>query len=268
MQKIKVDGASLACRIEGSGPVTVVLLNGIAMTMAHWTPLVDRLLAAGYRVLLHDMRGQLLSDRPDEPYSLELHARDLAGLMDGLGLDAAHIVGTSYGAEVGLCFARDFPGRCLSLTSIDGVSEYDAVLGASVEAWKAAALSDPRVFYKAIIPWNYSAAYIASHRDFLADREDKVATLPRDYFVAFGRLCDAFLAIDLTKDLGSIHCPALMLVGGSDILKSPKYSRLMANGISGCRYQEIPGAGHAVVLEQPEAVADAVLGFLAEISIR
>jgi 3-oxoadipate enol-lactonase len=266
MQKIEVDGASLACQIEGSGFETVVLLNGIAMTMAHWKPVVDRLLAAGYRVLLHDMRGQLLSDRPDEPYSLELHARDLAGLMAALGLDAAHIVGTSYGAEVALCFARDFPGRCLSLTAIDGVSEYDGVLGASVEAWKAAALSDPRVFYKAIIPWNYSAAYIASHRDLLADREDKVASLPRDYFVAFGRLCDAFLAIDLTKDLGSIHCPALMLVGGSDILKSPKYSRLMANGISGCRYQEIPGAGHAVVLEQPEAVADAVLGFLSEIT--
>lgn len=268
MQKIEVGGAALACQIEGSGSETVVLLNGIAMTMAHWMPVVDRLLGAGYRVLLHDMRGQLLSDRPAGPYSLELHARDLAGLMDSLGLDAAHIVGTSYGAEAGLCFARDFPGRCLSLASIDGVSEYDAVLGAAVEAWKAAALSDPRVFYKAIIPWNYSAAYIASHREFLADREAKVASLPRDYFEAFGRLCDAFLAIDLTKDLGSLTCPSLVLVGGADILKPARYSMIIANGIAGSRFQEIPGAGHAVVLEQPEAVADALLGFLAEISGR
>lgn len=266
MQKIEVDGVDLACQIEGSGSETVVLLNGIAMTMPHWKPVADRLLAAGYQVLLHDLRGQLLSGRPDGPYSLELHARDLAGLMAALGIEKAHIAGTSYGAEVGLCFARDFPGHCLSLTCIDGVSEYDDVLGAAVEAWKAAALCDPRVFYKAIIPWNYSVAYIASHKEFLADREDKVASLPRDYFEAFGRLCDAFLAIDLTKDLGSIHCPALMLVGSSDILKTPEYSRLMANGISGCRYQEIPGAGHAVVIEQPEAVADALLGFLGELS--
>jgi 3-oxoadipate enol-lactonase len=268
MQKMEVEGAALACQLEGSGSETVVLLNGIAMTMAHWKPVVDRLLAAGYRVLLHDLRGQLLSDRPDEPYSLEMHASDLAGLMAALGIAKAHIVGTSYGAEVGLCFARDFSGRCLSLTCIDGVSEYDTVLGSAVEAWKAAALSDPRVFYKAIIPWNYSAAYIASHKEFLADREDKVASLPHDYFVAFGRLCDAFLAIDLSKDLGSIRCPALMLVGGADILKTPEYSRIMANGIAGCRYQEIPGAGHAVVIEQPEAVAVAVLGFLVELTGR
>jgi len=268
MPKIEVNKANLAYQVEGSGPETVVLLNGIAMTMAHWKPVVNRLLAAGYQVLLHDMRGQLLSGRPDEPYNLELHARDLAGLMDALGIEKAHITGTSYGAEVALCFARDFPGRCLSLTAIDGVSEYDAVLGAVVEARKAAALSDPRVFYKAIIPWNYSASYIASHHDYLADREEKVASLPHDYFVAFGRLCDAFLAIDLTKDLGSIRCPALVVVGSEDILKPPRYAMILANGIPGCRYQEIPGAGHAVVLEQPEAVSDALLPFLAEAAAR
>jgi 3-oxoadipate enol-lactonase len=268
MQKIKVDGVALACQLEGSGPETVVLLNGIAMTMSHWKPVVDHLLVAGYQVLLHDLRGQLLSDRPDEPYSLELHANDLAGLMNALGLGSAHIVGTSYGAEVGMCFARDFPGRCLSLTCIDGVSEYDAVLGAAVESWKAAALADPRVFYKALIPWNYSAAYIASHREFLADREDKVASLPPDYFVAFGRLCDAFLAIDLTKDLARIICPNLVLVGEADILKPPVYSRIIANGIPGSRYQEIPGAGHAVVIEQPGAVAESLIAFLAEVRVR
>lgn len=266
MQKIEVDGVALACQIEGSGSETVVLLNGIAMTMSHWKPVADRLLAAGYRVLLHDMRGQLLSGRPDGPYSLELHARDLACLMATLGIENAHIAGTSYGAEAGLCFARDFPRRCLSLTCIDGVSEYDAVLGTAVESWKAAALSDPRVFYKAIIPWNYSAAYIVSHKEFLADREGKVASLPPDYFVAFSRLCDAFLAIDLTKDLGSIRCATMALVGSADILKPPFYSRVIANGIPGCRYQELSGAGHAVVLEQPEAVADALLGFLGELS--
>lgn len=246
----------------------VVLLNGIAMTLGHWKPVVDRLVSAGYRVLCHDMRGQLLSDRPAGPYSLERHASDLAGLMNELGLDKACVIGTSYGAEVALTFARDYPKRCLGLVSIDGVSEYDTVLGAAVESWKAAALSDPRVFYKAIIPWNYSAPYIAAHRDILAEREDRVASLPRDYFEAFGCLCDAFLAIDLTKDLGSIVCPTLVLAGGADILKPPVYSMIISNGIPGSSYQEIPGAGHAVVIEQPEAVAGALLAFLSEIPVR
>jgi 3-oxoadipate enol-lactonase len=262
MARCMVGDAGLEYRLEGSGRPVVVLLNGIAMSMSHWKPVSDTLVAAGYRVLLHDMRGQLQSDKPPGPYSLELHARDLASLMDQVVVSTAHIVGTSYGAEVALTFARDFPGRCLSVTAIDGVSEFDGVLGAAVDAWKAAALADPRVFYKTIIPWNYSAAFITANREMLAKREDVVAALPREYFEAFARLCDAFMAIDLTKDLGRISCPCLVMVGGHDILKRPAYSRQIANAVSGASYMEITGAGHAVVLEQPQAVSKGLLDFL------
>ena len=267
MARATIDGTGIEYAVEGTGPETVALLNGIAMTIAHWKPVAARLVAAGYRVLMHDMRGQLLSDRPDEAYTLETHARDLAALLGQLGIEQAHIVGTSYGAEVALTFARDFPGLCASVVSIDGVTEYDAVLGATVESWKAAALCDPRIFYKAILPWNYSAAYISSHKDLLAKREDAVASLPLDYFVAFGRLCDAFMAIDLTKDLHVIGCPCLALVADQDILKHRGYSRIIADGEPGARYEELRGAGHAVVIEQPEVVADSLLRFLAEIKV-
>ncbi|OHD20647.1 MAG: hypothetical protein A2Y38_19175 [Spirochaetes bacterium GWB1_59_5] len=265
MARATIDGTGIEYALEGAGPETVALLNGIAMTIAHWKPVAARLVAAGYRVLTHDMRGQLLSDRPDEAYTLETHARDLAALFGQLGIDKAHIVGTSYGAEVALTFARDFSAAALSVVSIDGVTEYDAVLGAAVESWKAAALCDPRVFYKVILPWNYSAAYIAAHAELLAKREDAVASLPRGYFEAFGRLCDAFLAIDLTKDLKNILCPCLALVADQDILKHRLYSSIIADGVAGARYEEILAAGHAVVIERPDALADSLLRFLAEV---
>lgn len=263
MPRAVVEGVGLEYRLEGSGPQTVVLLNGIAMSVAHWKPLTSRLVEAGYRVLLHDFRGQLLSDRPKPPYSFEQHARDLAGLLSQLDIGAAHIVGTSYGAEVALTFARDFPERCLCVVPIDGVTEYDAVLGAAVESWKAAALSDPRVFYRAIKPWNYSAAYLRVNGAALNAREDAIASLPRDWFESFAGLCDAFLGIDLTKDLGRIHCPCLVVVAGADILKGPVYARIIERGIAGARHAEIPAAGHAVVIEQPDAVAEVLLGYLA-----
>ena len=263
MARAIVDGVGIEYLVQGGGSETVALLNGIAMTIAHWKPVADRLVAAGYRVLMHDMRGQLLSDRPREAYSLERHAQDLAALLDLLGTPAAHVVGTSYGAEAALTFARDYPARCLSVASIDGVTGYDAVLRAAVESWKAAALSDPRVFYRAILPWNYSAAYLDANREVLARREDSIAALPRDWFEAFARLCDAFLAIDLTKDLGKIGCPCLAAAAELDILKGPAYSRVIERGVPGARYAEIPGAGHAVVLERPDAVADLLLSFLA-----
>lgn len=262
MGKAELSGVSLEYRLEGEGPETVVLLNGIAMTISHWDPVAARLREAGYKVLRHDLRGQLLSGRGGTPYSFEGHAADLAALMDLLGLESAHVFGTSYGAEVALTFARDFPERCLSVASLDGVTECDALLRATVEAWKFSALSDPRAFYKSILPWNYSAAYIASHREALAQREEAVASLPADYFEAFAGLCDAFLAIDLTKDLPRLKMPCLAAVAAQDILKGPRYSRIIAGGAADGRYLEILGAGHAVAIERPEAVAAAFLDFL------
>ena len=263
MSRALINGVGIEYQLSGTGPETVVLLNGIAMSISHWKPMTDRFVAAGYRVLAHDLRGQLLSDKPATPYSFEEHARDLHALLSELGIRQAHMVGTSYGAEVALTFARDFPEATSSVVSIDGASEYDAVLGTAVESWKAAALSDSRVFYKTILPWNYSAGYLAANRDALGKREDAIASLPREWFEAFARLCDAFLSIDLTKDLGKIHCPCMVVVAGSDILKGPSYARIIQRGVPGALYVEMPGSGHAVVVEKPVELTDEVLRFLA-----
>jgi 3-oxoadipate enol-lactonase len=262
MARAILDGVGLEYQVTGDGPETVFLLNGIAMSISHWKPIVERLVAEGYRVVAHDFRGQLLSDRPVMPYSLSLHARDLAGLMHLLDIKRAHIMGTSYGAEVALTFALEYPALCASVASIDGVSEYDAVLGAAVESWKAAALADPRVFYKAILPWNYSAAYLAANREVLTKREEAIAGLPRDWFEAFARLCDAFMEIKLTDSLYSITCPALVVVAERDILKHKGYSDIIASRLRYALYEKISDAGHAVVIEQPDAVATIMVNFL------
>jgi 3-oxoadipate enol-lactonase len=273
MDTFEVEGAALAYELSGGrsegvaegGPV--VLLNGIAMSIAHWKPFVAALTQArapARRVLAHDFRGQLLSSRPAGPYSLEGHADDLSALMSALDLDRAHIVGTSYGSEVALVFARKYPERTLSLTVIDGASEADPVLRAAVGSWKAAALADPVAFYRALIPWTYSASYIASHEDALAARESAVAGLPRDFFAAFAALCDAFLEIDETPRLGEIRCPTLVLVGERDILKHRGYAEIIARGVRGARLEVLAGLGHAAVIEDPAAVLACVEPFLEE----
>ncbi|HPE90323.1 MAG TPA: alpha/beta fold hydrolase [Spirochaetia bacterium] len=273
MARAIVGGIGLEYELESPGrgttdsagaPPTVALLNGIGMSIAHWRPVADRLLAAGYRVLTHDFRGQLLSDRPSGAYSFELHARDLAELLAGLGIGRVFAVGTSYGSEVALTFARDYPGLCAGVAAIDGVTEYDDVLRAAIECWKSAALADPRTFYKSLLPWTYSAAYLAAHRDELAAREGLIAGLPRDYFEGFARLCDSFLAIRLSGDLGRISRPCLVVVGDRDILKPPRYSRIIADGVPGATYAEVAGAGHALAIEAPGELSDLLLGFFAE----
>lgn len=263
MELVVAGGVGLSCELRGAGP-TVALLNGIAMSAAHWKPVADALVAAGFSVLVHDFRGQLLSDKAPGPYSLALHARDLAALLDLLDIRKAALVGTSYGAEVALSFARDYPDRCSSLVLVDGASETDAVLSAAVESWKRAALADPALFYRVILPWNYSAAWLAENAAFVEKRAAAVAALPREYFDAFVRLCDAFLEIDLTKDLHAVRARTLVLVAEKDILKHRGFARIMADGIAGARCAEIAGAGHAVVIERPDEVARAAIAFLSE----
>jgi 3-oxoadipate enol-lactonase len=286
-----VNGVDLQYELIGNGDETLVFLNGIAMSIAHWSPIVPPL-ADRWRCLCHDFRGQLLSPRKAAgagiaagraapctaavagaagtaapgtaavPILLADHVEDLRILMDDLGLRRAHLIGTSYGAEVAMMFALAFPERTASLIVIDGVSELDPLLRAAAEGWKAAALADPIAFYRTIIPWNYSSAWIGANADALKRREAGMAALPRAYFEDFAALCDAFLGLDITGRLHEIGCPTLVMVGEKDILKHAGFARIIAGTVAGACLKVIAGAGHAAVIESPAEVLAGIEGFL------
>jgi pimeloyl-ACP methyl ester carboxylesterase len=79
--------------------------------------------------------------------------------------------------------------------------------------------------------------------------------------VLFGDLmaCDEF---DITAQLEKIHQPALVLCGAADQMTPPKYSEYLHTHLSGSRLRLLNGAGHMVMLEQPEEVAGALAAFL------
>ena len=68
-----------------------------------------------YRLILVDLRGHGKSDKPQKGYHIDEMARDVVGVMEHLGLERAHIVGSSMGAEVGLSVAANHPAKMLSL---------------------------------------------------------------------------------------------------------------------------------------------------------
>jgi pimeloyl-ACP methyl ester carboxylesterase len=261
VEKINNKGIEFSWDIQGNTGEPLVFLNGIAMTISHWTPVIKKL-KNNYRILLHDFRGQLLSGKPEGEYSLEMHADDLLVIMDETGFESAHLVGTSYGSEVAMVFALKYPERCKSLTLIDGVSELDAVLEAAVDSWKLAALIDPRLFYRTLIPWNYSPEYLKEHRQKMREREEIIVQLPPEYFKAFARLCDAFSRINLTPYIHKINCPVLVVVGELDILKHLRFSEIIKKEIPNSRLEIVAGSGHAVVIEKPKETAWLIDSFL------
>ena len=260
VDRMKVNGVELAYELTGKGDETVVFLNGIAMSIVHWKPFVDAL--GAYRCLAHDFRGQILSGRPEERYTLAGQADDLWELLEGLGIRRVHLVGTSYGSAVGFFFAFAHPDAVASMTVIDGADRVDPLMRAAVEAWRAAALASPTAFYRGLIPWTYSASWIGKNEAFLTEREAAIASFPRNYFTAFASLCDAFLELDVSAELHRITCPTLVLEGGKDIL-TPGYGRKIADAVAGARFATMPGAGHAEVVEAPAPIIAEVRAFLA-----
>lgn len=254
MPRIKVRDLELYYELQGEAKETLVFLNGIGMSAPLWRPMVDHFLLR-YRCLCHDFRGQMMSDKPEGEYSMEMHVEDTLALLDALGLDKVHLVGTSYGSEVAQIFAYTHPQRTSSLTVIGGVSESDALLRATADAWSAAALSGDGVsFYKSLLPWSYSSAYLQNNRESLAARAGAFAKIPKDFLQGFARLVDAFLQLDCTARLKEIRCPTLIIAAEKDLIKPPRYSVIMHREIAHSEYHVVPGSGHAVVMENPASL--------------
>ena len=76
----------------------------------------------------------------------------------------------------------------------------------------------------------------------------------------------AFAQFDATPDLAAIKCPALVLAGTHDILRTPAFVRGIAERIPGARYTEID-SGHVMPVQAPRALAAAMMGFYADIGM-
>lgn len=93
-----VDNTRIAWTERGSGH-PVILLHGLADSHRTWRRVVD-LLSREHRVLMLDLPGHGLSGRPDAPYTLSWYADMVAGWMDAVGLERAHVCGHSFGGGV------------------------------------------------------------------------------------------------------------------------------------------------------------------------
>ena len=120
---VNVNGVDIAYRFDGPARGRVVLLSNSLMSnydMWDWTlpALTDR-----YRVLRYDTRGHGRSATTPGPYSIEMLGDDAAGLLDALGIRAAHFVGLSMGGMIGQQLGARYPDKVLSLALCDTASE-------------------------------------------------------------------------------------------------------------------------------------------------
>lgn len=263
MPTVTANGIDIYYRREGSGE-PLLLIMGLGAHSGAWTLNIPGL-AERYEVIAFDNRGAGRTSAPDEPYSIRGMAEDTAALMEAIGVERAHVVGASMGGMIAQELAINFPERVKRLViacSRARAGELRKRVAVAQRAlWEAGV---PRDAIRAIQqPWG-------STSQVLQDEELPLAALAlaeKDPYPiethAYLRQLDATMEHDTLERLGRIQAPALVLVGGEDVLTPPYESAELASLIPGAQLRILPRGGHGFTAEYPQLFNRAVLSFLA-----
>lgn len=238
------------------GPVeTVLALHGLGGNAALWSGFGARA-APRWRVLAAQAAGHGTPGGP-APFSIEDYADRALRLLDAHGLRRVHVLGLSMGGHAALTLYARRPERVASLVLANcsvGSPEAARERLAAARA-RIAELGFPR-FARAYVLSRFGASPPQPAVD--AYLESVLATGESVYLQALG----AILAQDWRARLPQVRVPALVLTGAADTSTPPSAARELAAAIGGAQPVVLPQAGHFSYLDQPDAFADAVLGFL------
>lgn len=261
-------GKAVFHQVDGEGE-PLLLLNGVFMTAASWQA-VARPLAKTYRVIRCDFRGQLMTPA-SPPDDIGGNSDDVAALFDELGIDAAHLVGTSLGGVVGAIVAGRYPDRVRSLITIASADGFHSHRAEEIGRWRDACVrtlegGDRGELSDVIEPVVFSPQWIEAHRAERAQRRAQIAALPDLWFENAVGLLEGARSVRLRDELEAIACPAMVVAAELDGFISVNEVRDMAVRIAGAHFEVIEGAGHAVVVEKPQRVVELVETFLTGLS--
>ncbi|MGH7947651.1 MAG: alpha/beta fold hydrolase, partial [Candidatus Binataceae bacterium] len=116
---INTNGVRLRCVVEGNGPLAI-MVHGWPESWYSWRHQIGPLRAAGYRVVVPDVRGYGGSDAPEpiEAYDMESLIGDVLGLIDHFGEQQAILIGHDWGAPIVWNTAALHPGRVRAVAAL------------------------------------------------------------------------------------------------------------------------------------------------------
>ena len=259
--KSMIRGVQLSYEDTGNGP-PVLLVHGFPLSRRMWRPQVEALAAGGFRAITPDLRGFGESDPPTDDWSLAMYADDLIALLDHLGVRQATICGMSMGGYILLDLLKRYPERCSAAAFIVTKS------GADDEAGKERRLALAR---EATTHGARVVADVFAKILFAAGTAERVPELVKEAYgwmasTTAAGLSAGLLAMrgreDYTDLLPSIRIPSLVIGAECDQAIPSENSRLLAERLSAVIMCMIPGGGHMVNMEQPEAFNSCLLEFL------
>jgi pimeloyl-ACP methyl ester carboxylesterase len=293
-RQLSVNGIELHLLEEGDGPL-LVLCHGFPELAWSWRKQIPALAEAGYRVIAPDMRGYGASSAPGETeaYDVLSLCGDLCGLLDAEGEEQAVFVGHDWGAHAVWSLAAYFPERVRAIAglSVPFVPRAPAPpipimrqhLG---EDFYIVWFQRPGVADEALA--RDVRRTLTTSRQWTSDWAEEEGAHPRrpDWLAEedLQVYIDAFEQTGFTGGLNwyrnmdrnweltepfkdsRVEVPALFLTGELDLVRNFMPAEAMRGWVTDLRREVIvPGAGHWVQQQAPQAVNAALLEFLGEL---
>jgi pimeloyl-ACP methyl ester carboxylesterase len=262
---VKAGDINIYYEVHGEGE-PLVLIMGYGANSGQWFRQVPGL-SQRYQIITFDNRGTGRSDKPDISYTMEMMAGDVAGLLDAIGIEDAHIYGISMGGMIAQHFALNYPEKVIGL--ILGCTMCGGEHSVTPDAEAIAVLFDmermqrltPEEMEKEMVPFLFSQQFVDNNADII----EQFVARSIEYvtpFHGFTRQTEAIMGHNTYEHLPDIKTPALVLSGDADRIIPVENSRLIASRIPGAELIILEGMGHGFFIEAAEEANGIIMDFL------
>jgi len=250
----------IAYRFDGpAGAPVVMLSNSLSSNLTMWDDQIAAL-TAHYRVLRYDQRGHGQSAVTPAPYSFNVLADDVSGLLRRLGVGPVHFVGLSMGGMTGQTLGVRHPDILRSLVLCD-TSAHMPPPGLWDERIALARDGGMAATSEATLGRWFTAPFHAARPDAIERVRQMIETTPVE---GYAGCCMAIRDMDQTAMLSRIAVPTCVIVGAEDPSTPVAASKLIHNKIAGSEMVIIEDAAHLSNIEKADEFNTALLGFLSQ----
>lgn len=260
--RVQANGIDIACEVTGPQDAPALILNhSLATSRAMWRRQIEAF-APSYRVIAFDMRGHGESAAPDFPYSLEMLADDVVGILDSLGIERPAIylgisIGGMIGQSLGLRHARRFRALVLANTTSRVPPEGRVAWDQRIEAIRRDGVEGQ--VQPTLERW-LSADFRARDPETTRWVADMIRATPAAGMIGCAQ---AIKDLNYTDQLERITLPTLVIAGEKDPGTPVAASQVIHERIKGSQLAVMPACLHQTPIEAPEAFNRIVADFLA-----
>jgi pimeloyl-ACP methyl ester carboxylesterase len=260
-KKVHVGDIDIAYKIFGKGD-PILLINGYSQAMDNWDPTLLERLASNHTVIIFNNRGiGNTTSGENRFFSIAQFANDTAGLLDGLEIKQADILGYSMGGFIAQELALTHPdrvGKLIIYASICGGNE--SVLASQVINMLSNGSGTAMERIERFLPLFFPEKWRNENPNYLERIPKTIETIPNKTLDQHTEAI--FNWTGTCSKLKNITQPILVIVGTHDVVTPPANSLLITERIPGAWLVQIKGAGHGLMYQYPEQFNKVLQTFL------